>query len=501
VLPLLLSIASGNIDIQGNIALPSDVYLTVLEMSTSTSTPQQVERTLTDFLHASGYDLATVEATDEHGRIRVEVDEGRLDKIIFVGETAANAVRLQIAVDLPGRIFNRSLLEKKLAEVIAETDVVNAQYEIVPVREIDHPGIQVKDPGLIPGYEIFRPGEPHELRIRLIHEGFTRGLDATFGFKAPDGFFLRGDYKYGGLFFDRDLGQISAGVAIRLVDAFTTAGTRVGLSEASLRLHWYTPPFVRDALRSFLLLEAQALGARRTDLGLKSYLQSPLRASLNFQVSVHRYFQLALGLGADYRFLYALDDEDDIPRSPIVDATNESQARMFGQLQASSILNPEELRRDRKHQLSLGVQHFSGGTEDGKPITEVFVHWQKVFLYGWDEIWLGLDGALLFGEVPFYHEVSLGDFVRNTFSQDYLQRVGALHFEYRLSLSRDVFKIGFYDDVAIYDQDGVTYADTIGVGLHVLLLDTFQLSSYVGVGINSEAEFDVGFGVEVKQAY
>jgi hypothetical protein len=461
-----------------------------------------VERTLTDFLRASGYDLATVEAVEENSRIVVDVDEGRLDKVIFVGETAANAIRLQIAVALPGRIFNRSLLERKLAEVIAETDVINAQYEIVPVKEVDHPGIQVPDPGLIPGYEIFTPGEPHELRIRLQHEGWTRGLDAEFGYKAPDGLFIRGDYKHGGLFFDRDLGQISSRVAVRLVDAFTTAATRVGLSEASLRLHWYTPPFAGDLLRSFFLLEALALGARRSDLGLKSYLQSPLRGSFNFQLSLSRYLELALGFGVEHRSLYALADEDDVPRAPLVDETTRSQARLFGLFSARAVFNPEELRRDRKHELSLGAQHFSGGTKEGKPITELFLHWQKVYTYGWDEIWLGLDGVLLLGEVPFYEEVSLGgDFLRNTFSQIYLKKAAALHFEYRLSLSRDVFKIGVYDDFAIHDQDGIMYSDALGIGIHVLLLDTFQLSSYIGVGINSLAEFDVGFGIEVKQAF
>jgi hypothetical protein len=250
-------------------------------------------------------------------------------------------------------------------------------------------------------------------------------------------------------------------------------------------------------------LEALALGARRADLGLRSYLQSPLRASINFEVSLLQYFELWLGIGVDGRFLYALEDEEDVPRSPIVDATNTSQARMFGLAEIKAVFNPEELRRDRKHELSFMVEHFSGGTEEGRPITMLFGRWQKVFNYGWDEIWLGFDGALLLGEVPFYEEVSLGsDFLRGTFSDMYLQKVAALHFEYRLSLSRDVFKIGFYDDVAVFDQEGdARFADALGIGIHVLLLDTFQLSGYVGIGISSPGEFDVGFGVEVKQAF
>lgn len=511
---LLLLLHGAPITIRGNVALPEDVYRTVLTLSagtrTSTPTPDQVASSLTDFLHASGYTIASATATvAQDGTIVVDVDEGRLDKIIFPEESAANAIQLQLAFAMPGRIFNRPLLEKKIQKLIEETDVVDVEYRVVPVVEPEHPGIQVEDPGLIHGFTFFKAGEPHELRIKVQHEGWKRGLDVGFGYKPPDGLFVKGGYKHGGLFFDQDLGELTSRVAVRVVDAFTTANARLGLSEASLGLRWYTPPFAGDSLRSFLSVEGLALGRRRQDLGVKSYLHSPIRGSLNFGVNIFSYLRLDLGLGAEQRFLYALRDEEDVPRSPVVDETPRSQLRMFARAELEAVFNPEELRRDRKHRLILAARHLSGGTEEGKPITETLLRYQKMFSFGWDELWIGVSGGLLFGEVPFYDELSVGgDYVRNTFSQVFVQKAAALHLEYRLSLSRDFFKIGLYNDLAVYGElddlrrtETFRIADGVGIGLHLMVLDTFQFSGYFGVGISSGEEFDVGFGLQAEQAF
>lgn len=509
---LLLLLQGVPITIRGNVALPEDVYRTVLTLtsSTSTPTPGHVAERVTDFLHASGYTIATATAAvSADGGIVVEVDEGRLDKIIFPDESAASAIQLQLAFALPGRIFNRPLLEKKIAKLMAETDVVDVEYQLVPVVDPEHPGIQVEDPGLIHGFTFFKPGEPHELRIRIQHEGWKRGLDLGFGYKPPDGLFVKGGYKYGGLFFDEDLGELTSRVAVRVVDAFTTANARLGLSEASLRMRWYTPPFAGDFLRSFVSVEGLALGRRRQDLGLESYLYSPIRASLNFGLTLFGQLNLDLGLGAEQRFLYALKDEEDVPRSPLVDETSKRETRMFARAELGTVFNPLELRRDRKHRISLSARHLSGGFEQGSPITELFLRYQKMFLFGWDELWIGVTAGMLFGQIPFYEELSLGgDFVRNTFSQVFLRKAGSLHLEYRLSLSRDFFKIGVYNDFAVYGdldelrrQEAIRIADGVGIGLHLMVLDTFQFSGYFGVGITSSEEFDLGFGLQAEQAF
>ncbi len=503
--PLLLLIASPSyVEIRGNVALPEDVYLTVLSLTSSTAsvTPARVENVLTHFLHDSGYEIAVVTARLSDHHIAVDVDEGRLDKVIFVGESSASALRLQLAVDLPGHIYNRPLLEKKLAAVIEATDVISARYDIVPVEEVEHPGIQLPDPGLIPGVKIFRPGEPHELRIHLLHEGWVRGIDATFGLRAPDGLFLRAGYKHGGLFADRDEAEVGGRIAVRIVDALAAANARLGLSEASVRLAWFTPPFAADTLRALFTLEALTLGARRRDLGIRSYLQSPLRASLDFQLSLLRSFALGLGFGFEQRFLYALHDEKDVPRDPLVDATPRHEARLFGLFEADAVFNPEELRRDRKHELSLRVRALSASTQEAPPIVELSLDWQKMLALGWDELWFGVDGVALFGDVPFYDERSLGDpFLRTTFSRLYVKKAGAVHLEYRLSLSRDIFKISLYDDFAVYHDEKVRVVDELGLGLHLLVIDTFQLSAFLGGGLNSMKELDVGVGLEAKQAF
>src|SRR6266849_6168045 len=107
----------------GNVVLVEDVYRTALDLPAATkATPasaRAVAARLQKFLHDSGYVLARVRARAEREQIVVDVDEGRLDKIIFLGGGAFETLRLRLDLNLRDGVFNQPELERQLKGLAA----------------------------------------------------------------------------------------------------------------------------------------------------------------------------------------------------------------------------------------------------------------------------------------------------------------------------------------------------------------------------------------------
>src|ERR1700694_1768767 len=105
----------------GNVALLEDVYRSFLDLPASTrATPanaRSVATRLASFLHRAGYALATVRARAEGEQIFVDVDEGRLDKVIFLGGGAFETLRLRLDLQIQQDVFNQPELERQLASL------------------------------------------------------------------------------------------------------------------------------------------------------------------------------------------------------------------------------------------------------------------------------------------------------------------------------------------------------------------------------------------------
>src|SRR5215470_20422370 len=103
---------------RGNVALLEDVYRSYLDLPANThatpATARTVATRLASFLHRAGYALAIVRARPEGEQIVVDVDEGRLDKIIFLGGGAFETLRLRLDLHLHDDVFNRPELERQL---------------------------------------------------------------------------------------------------------------------------------------------------------------------------------------------------------------------------------------------------------------------------------------------------------------------------------------------------------------------------------------------------
>src|SRR5204863_3425226 len=102
---------------------------------------RSVAARLRKFLHQSGYALATVKAAVEGEQIAVQIDEGRLDKIIFVGGGAFETLRLRLDLHLHDDVYNQPELERQLKALAERLGLSEFAYEIVPVPSVEPRGV------------------------------------------------------------------------------------------------------------------------------------------------------------------------------------------------------------------------------------------------------------------------------------------------------------------------------------------------------------------------
>jgi hypothetical protein len=187
-----------------------------------------------------------------------------------------------------------------------------------------------------------------------------------------------------------------------------------------------------------------------------------------------------------------------------------AQTRPYAEAALQLTFDPASVRRDRHHQLSLAARTYSPPHEDAKASLHLSASYQKMWLRGWNELWLEIRGLARTGAVVFPEELSIGDggLLRGPFGGNYTRRVAGLDLEYRYSLLRDVFKLGvFHNFVAYANLDRTTgvqklaLANSVGLGAHALIIDEFQLDAYFGVGWASGGNFGSGAALFVRQAF
>ncbi len=500
---------------RGNSVLTEDVYRTVLKLSNVTDGRRQkggyagrIRRKLLEFLRASGYSLAKVETKVKKSTVEIDIDEGQLDKVIFVRQSTFDAIQRRFELDLPGKIFNQPLLERKLDELADSDDVRDAYYKLVAVNPVEHKGVQLETKGLLPTIAEIDQARTHELHIYVEQERGAGRLHLGAGFHLPDGLFIRGHYPFESLFLEKDRWVIRGLFASRVTRLFEIPKNALGISRAALASSWYTPPFFGDVVQAFVSVRGDLWGRQRPDLDVENYFYAPVFFSLNLELSMTDYLVVSGGFGFERTQLFGLAS---LPStSPAVFQAPEDQWRMAARARMRMTLSPREIRKDRGHRLHVEfMQRFRG--EKQAPANRQFAfNLRSVILFGWDEFVWELKGLYLTKDTPFFQERSLTDgFVRGVFSSEFSRELGSLGAEYRLSLTRDILKVGLFHDLATYLElernsrapEKRRVANSVGLSIHILFLDGFQFSAYAGLGFNTNSDKDAGLRIQLQQVF
>src|SRR5512140_368905 len=478
------------VELHGNVLFDEVVYRSVLDLPQSArATPSEaleVSAKLLGFLRRAGYDLATVRARVVGGQIAVEIDEGRLDKIIILGEGIMETVRFKLELAMPAGVFNRQILERQLRVLAERYRLRHYSYRLVPAVAQEDRGPQRDESEPLPDLPGIRPGLHYELHILIATSPWSRGFSPEVEIGSPEGLGAGGQYREQSLVLPDDRWDIRARVAGAWRQHLDSSSSRAVLTRAFGQARRSSPPLVTASLRPALTVRAHLLSLQRSDLHLDSFHQATFSASVDASVFSPRAL-LAVGAGIERRFLLSLVKA--IGASPLVDETPRAQTRPYADAIAEVVFNPGELRTDRKHQLDVEVRAYSGSPSSDKAVWARAAY-QHRFPFGWHELWWQARGTLLAGGVLFPDEESIGNHLHGAFGgSEFARKAASTGLEFRYSLLRDVIKVGlFYDQVLFGAIDRATdgqspeWAGAGGPAVHLLLADEFQIDSYLSLG-------------------
>src|SRR5438477_10534146 len=155
------------VEFHGNVLFDEFLYRSVLDLpENARATPAEaraVSAKLLGFLQRAGYDLAVVRAKVQGEQIMVEIDEGRLDKIIVFGEGLMETFRFKLDLSMPEGVFNRPQLERQLRALAERYQLNHYSYEPVPTQVLVTRGRQMEEQDPATGAGEVGPGRPDDL--------------------------------------------------------------------------------------------------------------------------------------------------------------------------------------------------------------------------------------------------------------------------------------------------------------------------------------------------
>ncbi len=492
----------------GNVLFDELVYRSVLQLPESASATAADARAasakLRSFLRGAGYDLATVSAKVVGEQIAIEIDEGRLDKIIIFGEGLVETFRFRLELSMPAGVFNRPALERQLRVLGERYRLRHYSYELVPAEVQEHYGLQIDELESLLGLPGVRPGLRYQLHILIASSPWSRGFSPEVSIGSPEGLGGGGQYREQDYWVPDDRWDLRGRLAGGMRQHLDSPGSRLVLTRALIQGRWFSPPVFTESLRPALTVRGDLFSLQRADLHLESFDQATYALSLDAGV-FRPLWTVAVGVGIERRFLFGLVKATGA--NALVDETPRAQTRPYGEAIADVIFNGDELRTDRKHRLDFEVRFYTGSTSSKRSIW-LRAGWQRRFPIGWHELLWQARGTLLQGEVLFPDEESIGSHLKGAFGSDFARKLASTGLEFRYSLLRDVLKVGlFYHQVIFGAIDRTAAASSVksagagGPAFHLLLADEFQVDVYFALGWNTDGAADFAPGLVLRQVF
>lgn len=500
------------VHVEGAKVLPPEIYLDMLKLPDGVlpdaATALEVRRQTLEFLARSGYELASVAVRVTPAGIDLDIDEGQIERVLYLGQLSFAQIRFKLALALPNDVFNRPLLDAQVRDLSQAMGLTGVRWELIRTSAVSHVGPQVTQ--LPPQMDLALMGSSmiHERRPYEVHIIFPQVVSTGLGLEVRSGY-LNGfegglSYAQRDLFFDgaRARASTSGGGALR--SRLDTEKLYFHFSRAALDL-MYDFPLLAGRLRPGVWAQGELIARQRADLQLENFYAADVAGALQLQLELAKGFGFTLGGGFEWRRLFGFEARPGVPLSPDVLAAD--RKRPFLRISHESVIDPTVLRWERRHTFESELRFLFPFL--GQPaFAWVDARYQYVHAFGWHDLWVNGRAHVAWGDVTFYDEVTVGEFVRGVFGDQWVPAAVNLQLEFRFSLTRDVLKIGIFNDLALIAVRPVRGESTLvaqlvegfGPAVHFLANDMFQLDVYLTFGFRQRG-FSVAPMIQLQKAF
>lgn len=505
------------LSIEGNEVLPDEVYYAVAQLpDDAKGTPQTaalVRGRVETFLHEAGYGLATVRTRLGDDGLHLIIDEGKLEKVVFVGRLTFQMVRLKVAFNLPRDVFNGPQIDRELRELAHQFHMDTPAWELVPSQTVRHDGPQLSDELVgqineLAGAPLLHDQEAYELHVVFAEREWSTGAGLDLRITYFDGLELGVNYQGKGLLLKDDRWRVALMGGAGLRQDIPTNSFYAYPSRLFAEAIWYAPTIdPKHLIRPFVWLKGEGLARQRKDLGLENYDSTNNELSVNLAIAPTEKLSLTAGFGVEHVYFFrpwqalAAGQTTLTPLPP--EFARPQRLRTFFALTGEYVFDGGNGRWDRRHAANVDLRFFANlNKPDQVAYTQLRASWQYVHAFGWNDLWLWAKGTWLTGDVLFPFDEPLGEHLRGVFGDIFVHAAASAHAEYRFSLSRDLFKLGFFGDLAGYGEladrtvmkphQTLRLGTTFGPSFHVLVEGMFQLDMGLSFGFLSTGRFGTG---------
>ncbi len=500
---------NARIQFKGNELFNKETYLAILNLNrhlrVNWRTAVYVRRKMLRFLRRAGYILARVKVLIQQGKLIVVLDEGRLEKVLFIGFNSFTAIRLKMALNMPYKIFNRPYLKRQLDILCRRFGWKNLYYKIVRLNQKNHTGLQLEGLGRFQGTPIISQRALFELHIWRKKVDWRTGLAFNINYNHNEGLGVWLKNRDRNLFFKKDRWWINSKLGGTIRYNLDDNSTYPNLTRAFLEMGWMMPPLNGSHIRPILWLRNNLRSQQRKNKGIELYYTEILEGALNLGYDFSQGLLVSFGGGIQDKLLFGVKHSSAVTNGI---TPRPWRTRPFLTMHLKWDFNPLKTRKDHVNFLEITARRF--WVEGGLQFNEVRLTYRSLISFGWHDLIITGKGVWLWGYVAFDEQESVGGtYLRGIFNDSfYTDRVIQLSLDFRYSLIRDILKFSIFHDLVYYhniDLDGydnpVCFANAFGFGFNMLILDQFQFDILFSYGFNSNKDFDNGISFKLSKVF
>jgi hypothetical protein len=419
------------------------------------------------------------------GKMRIHIDEGRMDRVVFIGPSVWRAVLLRAGLNLPGQVYHAPTVQKELRSIRRRYGFARVYHRVAEDSEARPTPLGTLAPVRI-------------MRVYAVsRESFGWGFDIDTN---PNwGLLPAVAYRHGGLLVGDDRFRAQLEIAVPYRRYLFEAEPETHWVHGGAKVSYRTVALTRARLAPLIEAAGAVSRYQREDLGLDRYYTARVESVLSLAVLAGTDYSLAIGGGYQAIDLFAqrrIGEEEGPPDVAV--------GRYLAQARLELQPGPRSMRRDLRNRVVLLVRVAEGG--DSRRITDTELKFLFAWAVGVHDLLLRGRGVWLRGDVTFFDEKPLaGETQRAYFaSRFWVRRAGQLETAARFGLGTSEIQLGLFHDISVFENVSnggeAALANAFGPSLHLILFDLLAVDVYSAFGF-SPAGFGHDIGLSVHSAY
>lgn len=464
------------------------------------------------FYHKGGFILAKtylIEETPE--KLTVLVDEGRLQRILFLGLDSIDTLRMKYYFNLDKRIYNIYAVQDETQQLKEKYKFKAIYFSLKPAEKGDMAFFQLDKefdfPLLgktrLPFFEEI--SSRYNLEIRFVKKPASKSKDLSYGLRTSYKKGLMPEVEYYYPFFIRRNDSLIIGSSMGILYGFDLKFNELPKwTFFEVHSNYNFPPTMEDYFTPMATVSAHYSRASRADIGLASYNFLIVKGILAPGITLLRKFRIYAGAGAERAFIL----EPDIDKNAEYQVDIQKHTETWELVEARTLLDLRiwKLKRTRKLELEATNDYYFKGD---KTFNKANIKLDGIIDFkNLDSYCNTIEYGRIWDKPPFYQEISVADsnfkgfMGKSYYSRNMIRTAN----EYMASVYKDSYYLGFFTDLIYfegsgYDLTGYQKGIVAGIAGHIIFLDQFEFNLFYGKDYlfsKEESQYNIYFQMHKK---